>query len=143
MSILSEERAAFNAKMKARAILMAVEWAGGAGRLAEMIGYTRFAGYKWLERVDIPAPAAAALERLPGFPVKACELLEPVDSFARVKTVCCPHCRKAIQPPDMRRGYSSSFNDVSKRLHKQAVAKRKAARKPKPKTPARKRQPAA
>jgi hypothetical protein len=143
MSILSEEIEAFHKRIRARALLMAIEWAGSAGKLAEMIGYTRFAGYKWLQRVDIPVTAARALERLPGFPVKASDLIGPVYTEPRVLRFQCPHCTKDINPPRMRTGYSSSFNDVSNRLRKQAAAKRKAARKRKPQAasaPARKRQ---
>jgi hypothetical protein len=134
---LEEERNAFNKKMKAKAILMAIEWAGSAPKLAQMIGYTRYAGYKWLERADIPMLAARALERLPGFPVKASDLLPDVDKNAFVKRKLCPHCWKEIRQPGKPRGCSSSFNRSTKRPRKKAGAK------PKPKTSAAKRKPSA
>ena len=139
MSILSEEIEAFHKHIRARALLMAIEWAGSASKLGEAIGYSRYAGATWSRRVYITPCAARLLEALPGFPVKASELCAGVYTETRLKRVQCPHCRGTINPPRMRTGYSSSFNDVSKRLHKQAAAKRKAARKSKPKTPARKR----
>jgi Putative antitoxin of bacterial toxin-antitoxin system, YdaS/YdaT len=124
---LEEERNAFNKKMKAKAILMAIEWAGSAPKLAMMIGYTRYAGYKWLERVDIPMLAARALEKLPGFPVKASDLLPDVDKNAFVKRKLCPHCWREIRQPGKPRGCSLSFNRAAKSPRKQAAAKRKKA----------------
>jgi len=124
---LEEERNAFNKKMKAKAILMAIEWAGSAPKLAMMIGYTRYAGYKWLERVDIPLVPALLLADLPGFPVKASDLTGDVDTERARKPRQCPHCDKVINTPRMRTGYSTSFNDLAKRLRKQAAAKRKKA----------------
>lgn len=132
---LEEERNAFNKKMKAKAILMAIEWAGSAPKLAQMIGYTRYAGYKWLERVDIPMLAARALERLPGFPVKASDLLPDVGKNAFVKRKLCPHCWREIRQPGKPRGCSPSFNRVAKRPRKKAA--------PKPQTPGAKRKPKA
>ena len=120
--------------MKAKAILMAIEWAGSAPKLAQMIGYTRYAGYKWLERVDIPMLAARALERLPGFPVKASDLLPEVDKNAFVKRKLCPHCWKEIRQPGKPRGCSPSFNRVAKRPRKKAAPKPSAAAGAAPKT---------
>ncbi len=139
MSILSEEIDAFHKKMRARALLMAIEWAGSAGKLAEMIGYTRFAGYKWLQRVDIPVTAARALERLPGFPVKASDLIGPVYKKATKKPRCCPHCYRVILEPGDRAGYLPSFNRRTKRAGKKPATKRPAQA---ASTPTRKRQPA-
>jgi hypothetical protein len=151
MSILSEEIEAFHKRIRARALLMAIEWAGGAGRLSEMIGYTRFAGYKWLERVDIPVTAARALEKLPGFPVKASEMLAGEYKPAIKRRRRCPHCQKTINRPNERTGCSPSFNRLSKRAGKKPTAKRPAqaagagagARPHAANTPARKRQSAA
>lgn len=129
MTSLSEEREAFNKAMRAKAILMAVEWAGSAGKLAEMIGYNRRTGYQWIERVNIPAVPAMLMERLPGFPVKAFELLGCADKDLRRTVRQCPHCFKVINHPQMRTGYSPSFNDLQKRLRKRARAKASAKRK--------------
>lgn len=125
---LAEERAAFNKMMRAKALLVAVEWAGSASRLAEMIGYTRHAGAQWVRRAYITPTAAHLLEALPGFPVKALDLIGNADNKPTKKPRCCPHCYRVIRLPGEHAGYSSSFNDLSKRLRKVEAAKRKKAK---------------
>ncbi len=138
---LQDEIDAFHKQMRARALLIAIEWAGSASRLGEMIGYSRYAGATWSRRVYITPTAAALLEALPGFPVKASELTIGVRTEPRTKRFQCPHCTKDINPPRQRTGYSSSFNDMTKRLRKAEAAKRKKAKqqaaKAKPKAPKR------
>lgn len=138
---LQEEIDAFHKQIRARALLMAIEWAGSASELAERIGYTRHAGGMWVKRAYITEGAARLLEKLPGFPVKASELCAGVykgDEPARHR---CESCQRPMRMAGERTGCSPSFKGLSKRAREKVLAERKkpaSARKSKPKSPARK-----
>lgn len=122
---------AFHASIKAQALIIAIEWAGGVRQLAERLGYTRYAVQKFVYRKQLSVVAALVLERLEGFPLTASEMRPDVDMEAIKARKRCPHCMKTLRDPDSRTGYSSSFNDLSKRLRKQArQAAQSAARRP-------------
>jgi len=104
MSILSEEIEAFHKRIRARALLMAIEWAGSASELGRRAGGTRYAGGTWVKRGCIPAVSAKRLAKLPGFPVTAFELVLPVDRLAFRSRQRCPHCWTTINRNGERTG---------------------------------------
>jgi hypothetical protein len=140
MSILSEEIEAFHKRIRARALLMAIEWAGSASELGRRAGGTRYAGGTWVKRGCIPAVSAKRLAKLPGFPVTAFELVLPVDYSVVGRRKICPHCWRSIKPHGRQTGSSPSFNRLTNRQRKKPASKRPAQP---ASTPARKRQSAA
>src|ERR1700722_10298599 len=122
---LQEEIDAFHKKIRARALLIAVEWAGSAAQLSLRIGGSRYTGAKWVQRGHIPIPAALNLESLPGFPLTAEEMCAGTDISTHRKK--CPHCWRKLLYAGQRAGYPSILKVARKR------AKQEAARKPTPK----------
>lgn len=125
---LQDEIDAFHKQMRARALLIAIEWAGSASELASKIGYSRHAGGMWVKRAYITPGAAHLMEALPGFPVKALELCAGVYKEPSKSRHRCESCRKPMNLRGERTGYSSSFNDLANRLRKAEAAKRKKAK---------------
>lgn len=107
---IREELAAIHAQMRARALLIAIEWAGSASTLAEAIGYSRFAGIKWQQRGHIPVVAAHRLAAIPGFPLFVDELCPAI----RLERSRCPRCGHVKRLAGDRTGCPPSFNGRSK-----------------------------
>lgn len=124
---LQDEIDAFHKQMRARALLIAIEWAGSASELGRKAGGTRYAGTTWVRRGFVPVTSAKRLAKLPGFPLTALELTiavrkEPVENRVR-----CPHCRRTINRNGERTRCPPSFNRSTKRPRKKAT--------PTPRTP--------
>lgn len=97
VSDLSKEINEFHKRIRARALLIAVEWAGSADKLARMAGLTRHASKNWLKCGHIPPSVALSLSRIKGFPLTFQEMCPAVDtSFAKARR--CPHCDREIKP---------------------------------------------
>jgi len=126
--MLQAEIDAFHASIKARALLIMIEWAGSARQLGMMIGLGRYAGHTWLKRGFIPPLAAIALEKLPGAPLKASEMHPGVTLDAYRAQIRCPHCHVTINPPSDKTGCSPLLKDVRKRYRKYLAAGHKTRR---------------
>ena len=123
---LQAEIDAFHKKIRARALLIAIEWAGSASALAELLGYDRFAGTKWLQRGRIPVFAAVRMAALKGFPMSAAEIC-PGEDLTWRNGINCPRCGHAISPLDLRTGCSPLLKDGRRRAVKkrqEQIAKR-------------------
>ena len=94
---LSEEIEKFHASIRARALLIAITWAGSADALARMAGLSRHTGQKWTQRGFIPPPAALSLSRIRGFPLTFSEMCPGIDEIA-ARARRCPHCDLEIRP---------------------------------------------
>ncbi|QQK03821.1 hypothetical protein JFN94_06575 [Burkholderia anthina] len=81
----------FCAALEARALLVAIEWAGSASALARSIGESHHNGTKWAQRGRIPVRAAIKLAKLPGFPLTVGDM-RPGDDLRRYKLQECPRC---------------------------------------------------
>ncbi len=128
---LQEEIHTFHASIKARALLIAIEWAGSQSLLAERLAMTRYAVTKWVERGGISPRAAISLERIKGFPLRFEEMCPGVDKNGYAPRRC-PHCNRSIKPLGYPTGCQPLLKAHLNRLHKKAVRKRsKPARKPK------------
>lgn len=120
---LQDEIDAFHKQMRARALLIAIEWAGSASELGRKAGGTRYAGTTWVRRGFVPVTSAKRLAKLPGFPLTALELTIAVDDSVLVKRKRCPHCMKNIRRPGHSTGCSPSFNRGTKRPRKKPAPK--------------------
>jgi len=115
----------FHKKIKARALLIAVRWAGSADALARMVGLNRDAGSKWLQRGHIPPQVAISLTRISGFPLGFGEMCPGLDLRTASARKRCPHCMKDIGPRDLRSGCSPLLKRRS-----EAAARKLAAQTP-------------
>jgi hypothetical protein len=131
--ILSEEINEFHRKIRARALLIAIEWAGGAERLARMAGLSRYAGIKWTLRQRIPPIAALSLSLISGFPLTFQEMCPDEQLRALRVRFQCPHCTKDINPSRTR---TASLPLLKRRS--EAVARKHAAQTHKPRIASRK-----
>jgi hypothetical protein len=122
------ELEAFYAMLRAKAILVAIDWAGSAANLGQIVGYKRYTGMSWAKRGRISIEGAKRLASLPDFPLTVEEMC-PGD---RTQTLECPHCLRLIYPHGQRTGTLPSFNGRSKAIREgrrkqaQHVAKRSA-----------------
>jgi transposase len=110
---LQAEIDAFHKKIRARALLIAVEWAGSASALAELLGYDRYTGTKWLQRGRLPVFAAVRIAALKGFPLSAQEMC-PNEAVTWHDGFACPHCGQRITAFKLRRGCSPLLKDGRK-----------------------------
>ena len=117
---IRDELAAFHKAIQARALLIAIDWAGSASTLAELIGYTRHAGVQWLRRGRLPVEAASRLARIQGFPMAFQEMCPAM----RTDHLQCKSCGHVIKLQGERTGYLPSFNGNSKSVRE---ARRKQA----------------
>lgn len=117
---LSDEIKEFHARIRAKALLIAIEWAGSAAALAELLGYDRFAGTKWLQRGRIPGWVALRMAKLEGFPLSASELC-PGEDLSRYTSAKCPHCKRQIEAPSGQTGCSPLLKVGRKRAKKRRV----------------------
>lgn len=105
---LQKKLDAFYASMKAQALLVALDWAGGSAKaLSEAAGMKGNTANVWVRRKKIPPRAALILERVEGFPLTANEMCPDVE-WSRFKRRWCPHCAKRIYPPFYRAGCLSA-----------------------------------
>jgi hypothetical protein len=95
--MMQAEIDAFHKKIRAKALVVAVEWAGSADALARMAGLSRHTGQKWTQRGFIPPPAALSLSRIRGFPLTFGEMCPGIDEIA-ARARRCPHCDLEIRP---------------------------------------------
>ena len=128
---LQEEIHTFHASIKARALLIAIEWAGSQSALSKTVGASRYAASKWIERGAIPPAAALILSHVKGFPLGLREMRPDVDWERFTRRVQCHHCRAYINPPQYRTEYSLLLMASDKRPGKKLV---RAAKKRRPKT---------
>jgi hypothetical protein len=114
---LQAEIEAFHKKIRARALLIALEWAGSASALAELAGFDRYTGTKWTQRGAVSPLGAVRLARLKGFPLPATVVASGVDlsMFAPRR---CPKCDAVINPPSYRDGCSPLLKRGWKRAAK-------------------------
>jgi hypothetical protein len=129
--LLSVEIEKFHAQIRARALLIAVEWAGGVEALGKMIGFERSVSRKWVSCGRIPPLCALALSRISGFPLGFEEMC-PSEDMRIQRARRCPHCDLEINPPNRRAASSLLLRACS-----EATARKRAARpakKPKTKT---------
>lgn len=122
---LSDEIKDFHTRIRARALLIAIEWAGSANKLSRMCGVGRAAGNKWAQRGYIPPLAALSLSLISGFPLTFEEMCpgEDARTLARLE---CPHCWKTIRNVGDRTGSSLLLMARS-----ESRARKHAARSPK------------
>lgn len=117
---IREELAAFYASIRARALLIAIEWAGSASNLGELVGYKRHTGMTWARRGRISVEGAHRLARLEDFPLTVDEMCPG----QRVDPIQCKHCSRLFAPHGERSGSLPSFNGKSKAVRQ---ARRKQA----------------
>jgi len=125
---IQDEIDEFHKKIRARALLIAIEWAGSAEALGKMIGLERSASRKWVKCGQIPPLCALALSRIRGFPLGFGEMC-PADDMRTLKRRLrfqCPHCMKDINPPRTRTESSLLLMGCS-----EATARKRAAASPK------------
>lgn len=100
MSILQKDIDEFHATIKARALLILIEWAGNQNLLAKKLSLTRYAVQTWIKRGGVSPPSAWALAQLPGAPLTAEEIRPDIKDwkpYGRVKKPQrCPHCWRQI-----------------------------------------------
>lgn len=96
--ILSAELEKFYAQIRARALLIAVDWAGSSDHLGRMTGLDRQAGQKWTQRGRIAPLAALSLSRVIGFPLTFEEMCPGFD-VRTLTGLCCSRCGFAIKRP--------------------------------------------
>jgi DNA-binding transcriptional regulator YdaS (Cro superfamily) len=125
---LSEEIKAFHASICARALLIAIDWAGTQSALAERVGSSRYAVSKWIQRGGIPPAAALILSHVKGFPLGVREMRPDIDWERFTRKVQCHRCGADINPPRYRTGYSLLLRASDTRPGKKLT--RKAPRKP-------------
>ncbi|MBG0871862.1 hypothetical protein H0X91_17990 [Burkholderia sp. 9777_1386] len=77
--------------LAARALVIAIEWAGSASALARALGESHHNGTKWAQRGHIPVRAAIKLAKLPGFPLSVGDMCPGVD-LRPYKLQQCPRC---------------------------------------------------
>lgn len=124
---------AFHAAVKAQALLVALDWAGGASNLSRAAGLDANTASLWIYRRSIPPRAALVLERIEGFPLKASEMC-PGTEWARFRKRRCEKCNATIYPPNYRSGYPSLLKQSDKRSRKTSPVKRSPPVKPHLKT---------
>jgi hypothetical protein len=124
---LQKEIDDFHASVKARAVLIAIEWAGSVSLLAKRLGYTRYAVNKFVLRKHIPITAALALEQIEGFPLTASEMCPGIDTKKFKTRHRCPRCSANVHVVDKRLGYSPSFNALFMRIQSKSKLEAKAA----------------
>ncbi len=119
----------FYEAVRARALLIAIEWAGSAGALAEIAGYDKYTGRKWGQRGKLSAHAALRLTKVKGFPLKLDEMC-PGIQVDRYVNRDCPHCGRSIFPQNGRTGCSPLLKVGRRRAKKRRLAllKTKAAK---------------
>ena len=125
MQGLSEEIEKFHASIRARALLIAITWAGSADALARMAGLSRHTGQKWTQRGAIPPLAALSLSRISGFPLTFQEMCPGLDLRTSTEPYRCPRCHQSINPPNSRSGCSPLLKRRS-----EAAARKLAAQTP-------------
>lgn len=126
MGILQKEIDAFNDQIKARALIILIEWAGSQNKLAQKLRVTRYAIGKAIERGNgLSAAFAWTLAQMPGCPLTAAEIRPDVKDWDKYKRILnplsCQHCRRLVGAPSVRTG--------TLRLIKEAL---KAAKNPPP-----------
>jgi|SRR5271167_2685973 len=99
---LQEEIHTFHASIKARALLIAIEWAGSQAELSRLAGVSRYAANKWVTRFAIPPDAALRLSKVKGFPLTVHEMRPDVDWERFTRRIQCHGCGKRINPPQYR-----------------------------------------
>ncbi|MFL9899254.1 hypothetical protein PQR71_13990 [Paraburkholderia fungorum] len=111
---LEKKLDAFHAAIKAQALLIALEWAGGSTRvLSDACGGTEGLARQWIHRKELSPMAAFLLSKIEGFPLSAREMRPDVD-FSRFKRIRCNGCGKRINAPSYRTGCRSPRNDSAK-----------------------------
>lgn len=134
---LQEEIHTFHKSICARALLIAIEWAGTQTELAKRVGSSRYAVSKWIERNGIPPAAALILSHYKDFPLGVREMRPDVDWERFTRKVQCHRCGADINPPRYRTGYSLLLMASEKRPGKELVRRlKKPARKPRTARPA-------
>jgi hypothetical protein len=118
---LSDEIKEFHKRIRAKALLIAVEWAGSAVALAELVGFDRYTGTKWVQRGAISPLGAVRLAQLKGFPLRASEMASGVDLSMFLPRIC-PKCNATINPPKYRSGCSPLLKASTKRARKKRLA---------------------
>ncbi len=114
---LQEEIDAFHASICARALLIAIDWAGSQTALAAKLGYSKHTGAKWALRGQIPPWAAVRLEKLKGFPLTA-EEMRPDLGIETYRGLKCPVCRNLVRSHYKPAGCSSLLIAKHKRASK-------------------------
>lgn len=94
---------AFYASLKAKSLLVALDWAGSAGALSEAAGMKRNTANQWAYRKAIPPRAALILARVEGFPLTANEMCPDVE-WSLFKRRQCHKCHARTNPPRYRAG---------------------------------------
>lgn len=130
VSRLSDEINAFHDSIKARALLIMIEWAGSARQLSAKVGMAPCTGVKWMQRGYIPPLVAVVLETLPGAPLKASEMCPDVDTGAYKTRYQCHRCQAHINPPQCKTGFRSLLKASRKASRKDAATKSKTRRPP-------------
>jgi hypothetical protein len=105
MQRLSDEIKEFHARIKARALLIAIDWAGTAAILGELAGFGRYAGAAWLKRSAISHVGAVRLAKLDGFPLTVTEMAPDIQR-AKYMPHVCPRCRAEIASRQDKTGCS-------------------------------------
>lgn len=124
---LQAEIDAFHKKIRARALIIMIEWAGSARALSELAGLDKYTGTKWAQRGAISAPGALRLTRVRGCPLSFSEMV-PGEDIGLYKSRACPKCGKALGISEIRPGslpLLKAGRRRNKRKRLQNIAKRK------------------
>ena len=96
MGILQKDIDDFHATIKARALLILIEWAGNQNKLAKKLNLSRYAVQTWIKRGGVSPPSAWALAQLPGVPLKPEEIRPDIKDWSRYsrfkRAQFCPRC---------------------------------------------------
>ncbi len=90
----------------ARALVILLDWAGGASELGRRAGYTRNAGNKWAIRGFVPARAALRLSKIKGCPLTAAEINPGL-------VAVCQHCNSPLGASRVRTGCQSKQKAIN------------------------------
>lgn len=113
MGVLIKDIDSFYAQIKAKAIIILLDWAGTQRALAEKINTKPDTVKKWVQRREISAPGAWAISKLYNSPLTAAEIRPDVTNWKPYDRLyhptCCPHCQWVIKAPGARRDTSSNI----------------------------------
>lgn len=118
MGILQKDIDDFHATIKARALLILIEWAGSQAELARRLQITRSTVQMWATREGISAPCAWLLGRIPGCPLTAAEIRPDIKHWTAydllIRKVQCGRCRHYLIPAKLNPSSLSYIKGVLK-----------------------------
>lgn len=131
MGVLQKDIDEFHTAIKARALLILIEWAGSQSELAVKVGLTRYTVRMWGERGGVSAIGAWMLGQYPGCPLSAVEMRPDIKDWTKHGDAQARQ-RRATK---LRKSNPNGIQTVTLRLYKGALKAAKRTHRERPQDP--------